>query len=116
MKFIFCCDNYWPSKGGVQVVMQEIAERLVVYGHSVTVLTSYRSDRVSRVLNGVNIIGFKVLGNAVNGMHGEISAYQQYLCNEKYDAVLIKAVCQWTFDAAIPILSNINARKILIPC
>ena len=36
MQFLFCCEFYYPSIGGVQEVMRQIAERMVLRGHQVT--------------------------------------------------------------------------------
>jgi len=41
MKITFCVQNYYPSYGGSQLVIQRVAERLVAeYGDDVTVLTT----------------------------------------------------------------------------
>jgi glycosyltransferase involved in cell wall biosynthesis len=102
--------------GGVQEVMKQIAERLVGMGHEVTVATTALADRNFSVLNGVKIAEFAVSGNLVRGMHGEIERYRKFVRDFPCDAVLIKAAQQWTFDALWPVLSNIRARKVFIPC
>ena len=58
MKVLFCCEFYYPHVGGVQKVIQEIGERLVVKGHEVTVATSFSTRRKSQIHNGVNIFSF----------------------------------------------------------
>lgn len=117
MSFGFCCEHYHPSVGGVQVVMRQIAERLVSAGHNVTVLTSSHPNRAKDVLiNGVRVMSFNVSGNRVQGIQGDVQAYRDALINGKYNAILIKAAQQWTFDAAIDVIDKIHARKIFIPC
>ncbi|MEE9189324.1 MAG: glycosyltransferase family 4 protein [Candidatus Neomarinimicrobiota bacterium] len=116
MKVLFCCEFYYPHVGGVQKVIQEIGERLVVKGHEVTVATSFSSRRKSQIHNGVNIFSFDVSGNYTRGIKGEISKYQQFLTTKTYDVVLVKAAQQWTFDAMWDVLPLIKARKIHIPC
>jgi glycosyltransferase involved in cell wall biosynthesis len=116
MKFLFCCEFYYPSVGGVQEVMKQIAERLVARGHEVTVATTALPNRDFTVLNGVQIAQFAVTGNLVRGMHGEISRYRQFVRTFACDAILIKAAQQWTFDALWPDLEAITARKVFIPC
>ena len=116
MKFLFCCDNYYPSVGGVQEVMRQIAERLVCNGHEITVLTSAREDRDFNEFNGVHIHEFAISGNRVFGMSGNLQAYQDFVINFDCDAILIKASCQWTFDALWDVLPQIAARKLFIPC
>jgi glycosyltransferase involved in cell wall biosynthesis len=116
MKYLFCCEFYYPSVGGVQEVMKQIAERLVAHGHEVTVATTALPNRDFTSLNGVQIAQFPVAGNLVRGMHGEIERYRHFVRNYNCDAILIKAAQQWTFDALWPDLEEISARKVFIPC
>ena len=116
MRLLFCCQFYAPSIGGVQEVMRELAEQVTLRGHQVTVATSQQHDREFQSLNGVEIEGFSVSGNGVSGMTGEVSRYQQYVIGGGFDAVMIMAAQQWTFDALWPIIDQIESRKIFIPC
>jgi glycosyltransferase involved in cell wall biosynthesis len=116
MKFLFCCEFYYPSVGGVQEVMKQIAERLVAHGHDVTIATTELPNRDFTSLNGVRIAQFAVSGNLVRGMHGDIEHYRQFVRSFECDAILIKAAQQWTFDAIWPDLEDITARKVFIPC
>jgi glycosyltransferase involved in cell wall biosynthesis len=115
-RILLCCENYPPSVGGVQEVMRQIAERLAAKGHSVTVATSPHPQRpVETIRNGVRVVSFAVTGNRVNGLSGPVAQYQAFL-QQGFDAILIKAAQQWTFDAAIDVLPSITARKLFIPC
>ncbi|MDG1143139.1 MAG: glycosyltransferase family 4 protein [Burkholderiales bacterium] len=116
MRLLFCCQFYAPSIGGVQEVMRELAEQLTLRGHQVTVATSQEHDRDFQSLNGVAIEAFSVAGNGVSGMVGEVSRYQQYVIDGGFDAVMIMAAQQWTFDALWPVLDQIKSRKFFIPC
>ncbi len=116
MRLLFCCELYYPSVGGVQEVIRQLAERMVGLGHEVTVATTSLSNRVFKELNGVRIAEFSIIGNAAMGMKGEIDQYRQFVINAKVDAILIKAAQQWTFDALWPVLHRIRARKVFIPC
>jgi glycosyltransferase involved in cell wall biosynthesis len=117
MKFLFCCENYHPSVGGVQEVMRQVASRLAAAGDSVWIACSHHSRRpCDTVIEGVRVVSFPVSGNAVRGMHGPVAGYQDLLCNGQFDAILIKAAQQWTFDAAVPILDRVRCRKVFIPC
>jgi glycosyltransferase involved in cell wall biosynthesis len=116
MRILFCCELYAPSVGGVQEVIRQIAERLVVRGHEVTVATSKLSARDAHSLNGVNIAAFEVAGNMVCGMTGELSAYRDFVTSGQFDVVVVKAAQQWSFDALWDVLPRIKARKVLIPC
>ena len=116
MRLLFCCESYYPSRGGVQEVMRQIAERLVLAGHDVTVATSRHPERKFNSHNGVTIQEFNVAGNAIDGMSGELARYREFAVKFGADAILIKAAQQWTFDALWPVLYQIKARKVFIPC
>lgn len=94
----------------------EIALRFVKKGHKVSVATSWRSDREQDSIDGINICSFKVSGNLVAGMAGEIDRYQDFLVNSKFDFLLVMAAQQWTFDAMLPVLDKIPYKKLHIPC
>jgi len=116
MRFLLACEFYHPSVGGVQVVMRQIAERLVASGHEVVVATSALPNRDFDVLNGVRIESFVVSGNSVNGIIGEVERYRDFVRSFRGDALLVKAAQQWTCDALWPILDEISMRKVFIPC
>jgi glycosyltransferase involved in cell wall biosynthesis len=116
-RVLLCCEHYPPSVGGVQEVMRQIAERLVRKGISVTVATSMHQDRsVVEKLNGVDVISFEIMGNMVHGIKGDLSKYHALLTSSVFDAVLIKAAQQWTFDGALAVLDKVNCKKVFIPC
>lgn len=116
MRLLFCCEFYFPSVGGVQEVMRQIAERMVRRGHDVTVATTRLANRDFVEHNGVKIAEFGVAGNLVRGMEGEVERYRAFVESFACDAILIKAAQQWTFDALWPVLDAIEARKVFIPC
>jgi glycosyltransferase involved in cell wall biosynthesis len=116
MRLLFCCEFYFPSVGGVQEVMRQIAERLVLRGHDVTVATTRLANRDFSEHNGVKIAEFSVSGNLVRSMAGEVERYREFVRTFDCDAILIKAAQQWTFDALWPDFDLIRARKVLIPC
>jgi glycosyltransferase involved in cell wall biosynthesis len=116
MRLLFCCNLYHPSRGGVQEVMRQIAERMARLGHDVTVATGYLADRDFDVLNGVRVRQFKVSGNLVAGIKGEADRYRDFVAGFGADAILIKAAQQWTFDALWAALDRLRARKVFVPC
>lgn len=114
---LLCCEQYPPSIGGVQEVMRQIAERLAAMGHQVTVATSRHPDRAfDATRSGVRVVSFDMSGNAVKGMRGDIEKYQKFLREHDFDAILIKAAQQWTFDGCVDVLDDLRARKTFIPC
>ncbi len=116
MKLLFCCEFYHPSRGGVQEVMRQIAERMVARGHDVTVATTRLAARNFDVWNGVKIKEFDISGNLARGLTGKVDLYRQFVVDFPADAIMIKAAQQWTFDALLPVLDHIKARKVFIPC
>lgn len=116
-RVLLCCEHYPPSVGGVQEVMRQIAERLAADGVDVTVATSPHPDRSpDTVRNGVRVVSFAIAGNWAKGMKGPIEQYRTFLRQGHFDALLIKAAQQWTFDAAIDVMPDLPCRKLFIPC
>lgn len=116
-RVLICCEHYPPSVGGVQEVMRQIAERLAAQGIDVTVATSPHPDRAPNTeRNGVRVVSFAITGNWAKGMKGPVEEYQTFLRQGDFDALLIKAAQQWTFDAAIDVMPELPCRKLFIPC
>ncbi|GAB6111206.1 glycosyltransferase family 4 protein [Desulfomicrobium salsuginis] len=116
-KVLLCCEHYPPSVGGVQEVMRQIAERLAADGVDVTVASSPHPDRAQDTLrNGVRVVSFPIKGNRAKGIAGPVEEYRSFLLQGNFDALLIKAAQQWTFDAAIEVLPRLSCRKLFIPC
>lgn len=116
MKILLCCEFYYPSVGGVQVVMQQLAEHFTAKGHMVTVATTYMPNRNAKNINGVKIIEFSISGNHASGIMGDLSAYQNFVTQDEFEVIMIKAAQQWTFDALWPVLDKVKATKVFIPC
>jgi glycosyltransferase involved in cell wall biosynthesis len=116
MRILLSCQSYFPAGGGVARVNQEIAERLAARGHEVTVATEKVGERRGRDMQGVEVREFDVSGNRVRGLRGELTRYQEYVASGGFDAILIYAAQQWTFDALWPVLHTIKARKLHVPC
>lgn len=116
MRILFCSEFYSPSVGGVQEVVRQLAERMVLRGHDVTVATTELPGRLSDTLNGVKIREFRISGNLVHGIGGKVADYRRFVESQVFDVIVIKAAQQWTFDALWPVLSDIRARKVFIPC
>jgi glycosyltransferase involved in cell wall biosynthesis len=97
--------------------MRQIAERLAQRGLEVFVATGTHPRRAAvEVLNDVQVVSFPIGGNRALGMTGPVSEYQAFLKNGGFDAILIKAAQQWTFDAAVDVLDALPGRKVFIPC
>lgn len=117
MNYLFCCEHFAPSVGGVQEVMRQIAERLVARGHCVTVASGAHPGRQPQeIRNGVKVVSFRISGNLVKGMTGEVEAYRRFVSTGPWDAILIKAAQQWSFDAIVDLLPSLNTRLVFVPC
>jgi|SRR5579871_3250170 len=117
MKVLFCCESYWPHRGGVQEVIRQIAERMAAAGHEISVAARIHPDRKEvDVHNGVRIHSFDVKGSLVAGIRGETDRYRKFVIDFDGDAILIKAAQQWSFDALWPVLDQIMVRKVFVPC
>ena len=116
MRILLASEFYYPSVGGVQEVIRQLGEHFVLHGHEVTVATAYLPERQSRSIGGVQIEEFRVSGNLVRGLSGEVERYQAYVLNADYDVFMVKAAQQWTFDALTPVLDQITKPKVFVPC
>lgn len=116
MRILLASEYYYPSVGGVQEVMHQIGERFVAHGHEVTIATSYLPERHSQIQGGVRIKEFRVAGNLVRGLTGEIERYRAFVVESDYDVLMVKAAQQWTFDALTPVLDKITRPKLFVPC
>ena len=118
MKILFTVEFYEPRKGGAEEVLKQLAERLVSFGHSVTVATTFIPDRSAGLLHGVTIESFHISGNIVRGIQGsasEIARYRSFLL-QSWDVVINYAAQIWTTDLTFEVLGKIHGRKILVPC
>lgn len=116
MKILFCVEFYFPSIGGAQEVVRQLAERMAGKGHDVSVATTKIFTRTSLRHHGVKIVEFDVSGNLVRGIHGDVVGYQSFLANQDFDLVFFYAAQQWTFDASWEVLDRIPGKKVLVPC
>ena len=116
LKILHAVEKFSPSVGGAQEVVRQISRHLARRGHDVTVATSYDSRRGVGKIDGVNVVGFRVSGNAVRGIRGDVSSYRKFVVDQQFDVIMTYAAQQWTTDAILPILSEIHAPKVLAPC
>lgn len=116
MKILHTVEQYVPSIGGMQEVVQQLSERLVRAGHDVTVATSHHPDRASSVINGVRVVGFEISGNAVNGYRwGDVESYRRFLLQGDFDVMANFAAQQWATDIALSVLPQLRCRKVFVP-
>jgi len=116
MRILHTVEFYHPAIGGAERVVQRISEGLVARGHEVVVATSHDPRRDNTVLGGVQIASFKVTGNHVRSMRGEVAGYQAWIGRERFDVVMNYAAQAWPTDAALPVLRRIGGAKVLATC
>jgi len=115
VKILHTVEFYHPSTGGMQEVVKQLSERLAEMGHDITVATTSLPERKKSILNGVKIAGFSITGNTVRGLSGETEKYTDFLLNGDFDIITNFAAQQWATDIALPILDQINAKKVFVP-
>ena len=118
MEILITCEWYYPRIGGVERVVQTLAEGLVKKGVRVVVATTLTENQ-PKAHNGVEIQGFEISGNSVKGIKGqyaEIDRYKKLLLDSKFDLLFQYAAQSWHVDLALKYLSEISSKKILAPC
>ncbi len=115
MKILHTVEAYYPEIGGMPEVVKQLSERLVLLGHEVTVATRKSSDRTASIINGVSIKEFTVNGNFVEGITGDVDVYKQFLLTSNFDIITNFAAQQWATDLALPLLSQLSAKKVFVP-
>jgi L-malate glycosyltransferase len=115
MKILHTVEFYEPTKGGAEEVIKQISERLVSRGHEVTVATSYHPGRQNSVINGVNVLGFRISGNRVKGIRGETEKFLSFLKSSKFDVIFNYAAQTWTTDLTFSVIDSLEAKKVIAP-
>jgi glycosyltransferase involved in cell wall biosynthesis len=118
MKILHTVESYLPAMHGMQKVVQQISEKLVLLGHEVTIATKFSPERLELIINGVGIESFKLSGNSVEGINGsqdEKDRYVNFVKNGNFDIVSNFAAQQWATDILLPHLNHIKSKKIFIP-
>ncbi|MBL7982741.1 MAG: glycosyltransferase family 4 protein [Flavobacteriales bacterium] len=115
LNIVHCVESYAPALGGMPEVVKQLSERMVRMGHHVTVFTKAHPDRKSDRLNGVDIRGFQLSGNHVDGIVGDTVPYLQALRESKADIITFFAAQQWASDIALPHLGSLPGKKVFVP-
>ncbi len=115
LNIVHCVENYAPALGGMPEVVKQLSERMVRLGNHVTVFTKAHADRKEAMLNGVNVRGFELSGNAVDGLQGDPQGYLDALRSCGADVITFFAAQQWATDLALPHLRSFPGRKVFVP-
>ena len=115
MKILHTVESYLPARHGMSEVVRQLSEGLVSLGHEVIVATSTDTNRSSDIINGVQIYSFDIKGKSALGIFGNTKAYQKFLIDFDGDIIVNFAAQQWATDLTFPVLTKINAKKIIVP-
>ncbi|TAL68267.1 MAG: glycosyltransferase family 1 protein [Bacteroidetes bacterium] len=115
LKILHTVESYLPARTGMSEVARQISERLVEKGHDVTIATSELAERKDLNINGVKIEEFGIKGNIVRGLKGDKEKYIDYILKSDFDIISNFAAQQWATDLVLPLLSQLNSKKVFIP-
>ena len=118
MNILICSEFFHPSVGGAQKVAFELSTNLKKMGHRVHVATSRIDSKQKKYERKFDILinRFDVSGNYIKGIKGEKNGYINFLKKGKFDTILFYAAQQWTFDAVLDHLDEINSNLYLATC
>ena len=119
LNILHTVEFYNPHIGGAEYVVQQLSERLVKRGHSVTVATSLNDNRFSGELNGVKIVEFDLIGGISKGVSGkDLHKYQEFIINNSFDIMMNYAAQQWATDIVFTVIDKlVHSRvNIIAPC
>jgi len=116
LRVLHTVEFYHPHPGGAERVVQRVSEGLVRLGHEVSVATSWDPARSGPMLNGVEVVPFRVTGNLARGMRGEVSRYRQWVRDGRFDVIMTYAAQCWSTDALLPLLPELSAAKVFATC
>ena len=115
MKILLVSHTFEPELNGVSRVVSMLAESLVSRGCEVTVATQFNATRKSLIWKGVKIEQFKISGNAISGIKGEVARYESFIQNGNWDIQHHHACQIWGFDALLDWFSYKNRKIIVTP-
>ncbi len=98
MNVLLVAHSFAPEQNGVARIATLLAESLVERGCSVTVATQFSPSRKSNNWKGIKIKEFKIMGNAITGIRGQVDSYQHFIHNNDFDIQHHHGCQIWGFD------------------
>lgn len=115
MRILQAAHSYPPDVSGVGMVVSNIAKRLAAMGHEVHVATaSHPRAAREESLAGVFVHRFRVSGNAVTGLSGEVSDYREFVKSGQWDVVIMHCAQTWSTDVLLPAPWQPSCAKIFV--
>ncbi len=115
MKALIVSHTFAPDFNGVAMIATQLAKSLIECGCEVTVATQYSPQRKSFEHEGATIEQFRIYGNAITGIKGEVARYQSFIENGNWDIQHHHACQIWGFDALLDWFPNRNRKVIVTP-
>ena len=116
MKILLTTFTYPPNKDGVAEASSSMVQSFLNKGWHVDVATGPTSlPRSSLSFMGSKIYEFAITGTPYfkNPFRGEITKYRNFLLQGDWDAIVFQSYW-WPLCLALPILSQIKSKKILV--
>jgi L-malate glycosyltransferase len=98
MNVLLVSHSFAPEQNGVARIATLLAESLIERGCSVTVATQFSPNRTSNNWKGIKIEQFKITGNTITGIRGQIDSYQHFIHNNHFDIQHHHGCQIWGFD------------------
>jgi glycosyltransferase involved in cell wall biosynthesis len=116
VKILLTSPTYPPFNSGLGNAVSQQAALLCAAGHDVVVATSgpLRATREDAA-SGARVEEFPITGadSLLQPMHGDISAYVEFLQESVFDVVLMNAWQNWATDLLLQHIGGIGGRKFL---
>lgn len=116
MRILHTVQRYHPDSGGSEEVVRQISERLAAWGHEVTVATGASAQPRPAFIGGVRVESFDIAGNRVDGTRGDTQRFASFVRSADVDVIMNYAAQIWSTDLVFPLLGDLRARTVLVPC
>lgn len=102
LSILLCGDFFWPSVGGSELYLEDIAMRLTKLGHRVEIACRWQPERILETYKGLRIHQFRCSGNLVMGISGNLASYRRLVFEGGYDCIFILThPDNWNFVALL---------------
>lgn len=124
LAILLCGDFFWPSVGGSELYLEDIALRLTEQGHRVEIACRWHPERILGTYKGLRIHQFHCSGNLLLGISGDLTSYRKLIFEGGYDSIFILThPDNWNFVAllnppitrprivAMPSINSVNVEE-----
>ncbi len=115
LRILHIVENYFPSVGGMQEVVKQLSERMVLEGHEIHVACTSHPNRNFKVHNGVYIHSFDITGSLATGISGNPEPYIKFVLGSTFDVIVFFAAQIWSTDLLLSDLQKVKAKTIFVP-